>query len=325
MGRKRVNNLGLPPRLYKRGPSYYFDQRPGWLNLGRDYYEALAKYAKLMARKSRRGTVGELLDEYFLRYLPKHPIEPGTLKSYRNFAEHIRREWGEQQLHEVRRGDAQRFVDVHPYQAMAGNAMRWFAMVMGLAQSWDWIEANPLDGIKYRKQPKRMRTISDAEYGRIYAELPRKLQILMDLAYILSARVSEVAGLRWDDVKDGVLHMRRPKNKDTQPFIVTPELQALFDECRRLETTRTLPVVSPYMLTNERRKPFHPHRVSVAFAHAAARAGITDVVFHDIRRSSANAERKTAQDRLGHASASTTRIYLTGKDPVMPLTKKRYS
>lgn len=43
-------------------------------------------------------------------------------------------------------------------------------------------------------------------------------------------------------------------------------------------------MISPYILTTERRKPFDPRYVSQAFSAAAKRAGLEDVRFHDQRR-----------------------------------------
>jgi integrase len=323
MPRRRVHNLGLPPRLYLRHGTYFYDARPGWQNLGQDYHLALSKYAKLIARKSVRNTVGALLDEYLNVYLRRNPVEPSTMQSYRILAEHIRREWQDCPLERVTRGDCQRFLDLHPRRPTAVNVMRFFKLVLARGVAWEWIPASPMEHVKFPPLESRKRTLSDDERERIRAHLLPKLRVIADLAYLLSARVSEVAQIRWDDVRDGVLYMRRRKTKDVQPFTVTPELQALLDEARRLETTGTRPMISPYLLTTERRKPFDPRYVSQAFSAAARAAGVEDVRFHDQRRSSLNADRATAQERAGHADARTTRTYMTGRDPVMPLKGKK--
>lgn len=325
MGRKRTRDHGLPPRMYKRGPSYFYDGRPGWIKLGGDYHEALATYAKLISRQGRRGTVGELLDEYWSKIAPKAGLADSTRESYKGFDDMIRKDWGDDALVDVRRGDAQRYMDTHPHQARAANALRWFAMLMGYAASWDWIDRNPLEGLRYPKRHKRLRTISAEEFDRIYSELLPMHRLLVDAAYLLSTRVSEIIDLRWDDVRDGVLYIRRRKTRDVLPIMLTPDLQAVFDGARKLVQMRDLPVISPYIFPSERRGPFHPSYISTAFAKAAARAGVPDVRFHDIRRTGANADRKTAKDRLGHASEATTRGYIVGKDPVMPLRKARNS
>lgn len=322
MPRRRTRDLGLPPRMYLRHGTYFFDARPGWVNIGRDYYEALAQYGKLMARKSRRGTVGELLDEYLTVFIKANPVEPSTLQSYRILAEHIRREWGDTPLDEVERGHCQRFLDVHPNRPTAVNVMRFFKMVLDRAVAWEWMDRSPMEHVKFPKLEARKRTLNDAERGRIREHLLPKLRVIADLAYLLSARVSEVAQIRYDDIRDGVLYMRRKKTKDVLPFVVTGELKDLLDEARALETRGTRPMISPYILTTERRKPFDPRYVSQAFSAAARNAGLEDVRFHDNRRSSLNADRKTAQERAGHADARTTRGYLTGRDPVLPLSKK---
>lgn len=323
MPRRRTRDFGLPPRMYLRHGTYFFDQRPGWLNLGRDYYAALATYAKLMARRSKRNTVGALLDEYILVYLKANPVEPSTLQSYKILAEHIRREWQDTPLEELTRGECQRFLDVHPAKPTAVNVMRFFKMVLDRAVAWEWMERSPMEHVKFPKLESRKRTLTDDERAKIRAHLLPKLRVIADLAYLLSARVSEVAQIRHDDIRDGVLYMRRKKTKDIHPFTVTPELQALLDEARRLETRGTRPMISPYILTTERRRPFDPRYISQAFSAAAKKAGVEDVRFHDNRRTSLNADRATAQARAGHADPRTTRTYMTGKDPIEPLRRKK--
>lgn len=333
MPRRRKHDLGLPPRMYKRGPSYFFDQRPGWVKLGRDYHDALAAYAQLIARQGKRGTVGELLDEYWLRIAPKAGLAESTIDNYKGFDGMIRQVWGDDRLRDVRRGDAQRFLDTHPRQARAANAMRWFSMVLELAASWEWVDRNPVADLRYPKRVGRKRTLTANEWSRIYAQLLPMHKLMADAAFILSTRVSEVVDLRWDDVRDGVLYMRRRKNKDVHPFQMTAELQAVFDAAKALVQMRTLPVISPYVFPSERRRPFNRSYVSTAFNEAAVRAGVNrpgahpdNVRFHDIRRTSANVDRKTATDRLGHASEQTTRtFYIDGKDPVLPVQKPRRS
>lgn len=317
MGRKRTKDFGLPANMYRRGPSYFFADRNGkWHNLGQDYPDALLKYARFAAYRARRNTVSALLDQYFLEYIPANPIESSTLQSYRISADHIRSEWGDDLLEQVSRGDCQRYLDTHPKRGAALNAMRFFKLVMDRAVAWELLTVNPLDHVKFPKREPRKRVLSDDEYNKIRAALLPKLRVIVDMAYLLSARVSEVSAIRWDDIRDDVLYMRRKKTKDVQPFIVTPELQALFDEARSLGGKIQS---MQYLLINERRKPFNERYVSQAFSAAAERVGIKDVRFHDVRRTAANVDRKTAQERLGHADQRTTRGYLVGRDAVLPL------
>lgn len=322
MGRRRKHNLGLPVHLYLRRGSYIWIRHGEWHNLGPDYHAALIQYARLETA-GRGSTVAGLLDEYFHRVIPNQQkqIAPSTLASYRHLAEMIRKEWGTAQLTDVRRGDVQRYLDVHPNKPIATNAMRFFKQVMAVAEGWGYVERNPLEHVKFPQLAARQRVLTDDEIEAIRARLYPPIRVLVDVALVCACRVSEVCGIKHADIHGGTLWLRRSKTKDVLPIVITPELQALLDEAKSQGgKVRSI----EYLMLNERRKPFDPRYVSQAFSAAARAAGVPDARFHDLRRSSADREQETAQKRLGHSDPRTTRKhYLVTPQPVMPLGKKK--
>src|ERR1700694_850193 len=73
MGRKRKSRLDLPKRVYFIHGAYYLFPKDGKpVHLGRDYAQAMAEWAKLIARPASMTTIGEIMDRYLLEVAPKN-------------------------------------------------------------------------------------------------------------------------------------------------------------------------------------------------------------------------------------------------------------
>jgi len=318
LGRKRSLHFDLPPLVQRKGKALYYVRDRQWTPLGSDRLEALKRYAAIEGAIAGRS-VWNLLDEYFIRYLPANPIEASTERGYKRYADTIRRYWGADAVSSVNAGDAQRFYDFNPKKAEAMNTVRFFKLVMGLAVGWDWVPTNPLERVRMAPRKGRKVTLTADQMDAVRAVLSPPIRIAVDIAYLCAARVSEVCDIQLSDIRDGVLHLRRRKGRDVLPIEVTPELAELVEEAKRLPRK----VRSLALITSSLGRQYNERSVSQAFSAAARSVGLADVRFHDLRRSSANAERDTAQARLGHSSERTTRKhYITGRDTVRPIRRK---
>ena len=64
MPRQRTANKHLPRNMVKRGPSFYFVTGGRYVNLGRDYPQALIKYAGMVGERPGIHALADLLAAY---------------------------------------------------------------------------------------------------------------------------------------------------------------------------------------------------------------------------------------------------------------------
>ena len=75
MGRRRKNNLHLPPRMRLRHGAYYYTPRVNGkqqcIRLSRDYAEALALWAEHEGREGKNnGLISGMIDRFIQQVLP---------------------------------------------------------------------------------------------------------------------------------------------------------------------------------------------------------------------------------------------------------------
>ena len=73
MGRKRRRDKHLPQRMYLRSGTYYLVQYGSeqWINLGRDYVEAMRSYGEIQGGHRTVKSMGDVIDRYMIDVAPK--------------------------------------------------------------------------------------------------------------------------------------------------------------------------------------------------------------------------------------------------------------
>lgn len=125
----------------------------------------------------------------------------------------------------------------------------------------------------------RERRVSDAEISAIKRHLPRQISVRMadiiDFCLQSSMRIAEVCRLEWKDLDEVqrtiVIRDRKHPTKKFGNHCVVPLLNGSFETLLRQPRR------------SERVFPHHPTNISYKFHQAAMRAGIEDVVLHDLR------------------------------------------
>lgn len=208
------------------------------------------------------------------------------------------------------------------------------------------IAANPAHRIKLpRPESESVELASDVvvptteEVALTFAQLPATYQALLATSAITGLRRGELLGLYWDDVDGatGVLTVRRtlqrvkksllsafrgveaigntglalvaPKSKRARRRIeMPPKLAGILIELRALQNG----TASPFVFQNQLGAPLDPDAVYDVLHEAQDKAGVRRFGLHGLRHLfasllvSSGADIKFAQDRLGHASATTT-------------------
>lgn len=321
------------PRLRMKVNAFYYDTQSKprvWIPLGSDPVKAMERYRRLITATKRTaiGTVDRMVDDY-LAHLKgggvgpsRKPVTKSTLLMYRAWKAHISDVFGHMDPAEVTHGDVTTYL--HRCVRTSGRSeISLLSSAYQHALVGEAISFNPCIGIKAGKQAaERTRLISDDEFARIYAASGPTLQVALDLAYLTGLRISDLLELRWEQFQDdGVVVNKKTQVK--QRFPVTEDLKPVLAAARALQAK----VGSMYVLCGRGGQPLsYWMLVRRDWKRACVKAGVTGVVWHDLRAKAATDEDAAggdAQKTLGHSNAQTTKTYLRGKRVVTVQTMRR--
>lgn len=318
MGRRRTRDFDLPPRLYRRGDSYYYVAHTGrWIPLGKDRERAKRKWADYECLG-----IGVTVAELVWRFLDDglKAVAASTRKQYKSFARTIEREWGNLPADHLTR------VHIVQYRDRPGVGTVWANGVISLlrvAYRWggerDASLPQPADQVAFNRTEARARYLEDAEFRAIRAAGPRWMRTAMDVAYLTGLRPGDVLRLRWDMVGER-LAADVQKTKIRIAFELPAALLAVLDEARQR------PIVGLYVVANDKGRPISLRRWQDVFRGACRELNIEDATPRDIRGKAgtdAEAEGLDYQALLGHASRRTSDIYLKRKRTLKAPTLRR--
>ncbi len=151
-------------------------------------------------------------------------------------------------------------------------------------EEWHWIAEHPMRTVKPPpKQPARQRRISDEEVERILwaagwqpdrppETVTERVAAAFVFALETAMRAGEIVGLTWDRVHGSHVHLPRTKNGNPRDVPLSSRARAILDHLRGCEF--------------EGGKVFglKSSQLDALFRRLKARAGITDLHFHDTRR-----------------------------------------
>jgi integrase len=317
--------------LYKRGDTYWIDY---YVN-GKRMREAVG------TRQEARVVLGERLQG--IRQ-GKHPelmkLEAVTFKAHaaevlaKHYAGKRSREWAKIviDVHLVPFFGAHYLATITPRmvseyvagrlaagmsRATANNERAVLSKVMSLAVEWNRLPQNPVRKVKKLENNNgRLRFLTRDEADALIAKAPDHLRPVIVTALETMGRLSEVLGLKWDDVdlERGILYFDQTntKNARQREIPMTPLLTAALKERARVRAIGG--DAREYVFTRFGRRL---QDVRTAFEKARTRAGLgTDVTFHTLRHTGAawyisrpGSDLNLLRDLLGHQDLRTTMIY----------------
>ena len=247
-----------------------------------------------------RQTVGWLLGLY------KNSDRFGELsaKSQKDYASAIEKltgapvgndRFGSVRLDQVDKRTIRSYLDTYPSPVAANRH------IAVLKSAWNWVlerhevPDNPCIGVKLNREQPRERYVTDDEYERVLRMAPPPIQQMMELAYLLRARLSEVQNLRAEDVSDTHVTLRRLKGSEGELTCLSERLRAAVSDVRG----------GDYVV----------HRYSQSAFRSAWRrlqgrmrkAGIEPFAFHDLK---AKGVSDHEQNFGGHRSPAMRRTYV---------------
>jgi len=303
----------------------------GEIAAGRDPADARA------ARKSSPN-----FSEFADRYLSEHVLVSKKPRSAaedrRNLARHILPTFGRRLIIEITSADVAKFQASKSATPIAGNrCLALMSHMFNMAERWGFrpLRSNPCEHVAKYPERARERMLSPEELARLGSALviaaatgcPSAFNLghfredwraiaLVKLLIFTGARLSEVLGLRWDqiDLQRGISRLSDSKTGSKTIYLTEPALEVL----------RAVPRFdsSPFVLPGDRDGKRYSG-AQKAWRRIRALAGLQDVRLHDLRHTHAS-EAVTAGESLyvvgkilGHSQASTTQRYShLAEDPI---------
>jgi integrase len=184
-----------------------------------------------------RQTVGWLLDLY------KDSDRFGELspKSQKEYASAIEKltgapvgddRFGSVRLDQVDKRSIRSYLDTYPSPVAANRH------IAVLKSAWNWvlerheIPDNPCIGVKLNREAPRERYVTDDEYETVLRMAPPPISQMMQLAYLLRARLSEVQNLKVSDVSDTHVRLIRLKGSEGELTMLSDRLRGVLSDVR---------------------------------------------------------------------------------------------
>jgi len=193
----------------------------------------------------------------------------------------------------------------------SNNAMVVLKRMFNLAIEWEYIDANPVKGIKlYRVQKRKVRPLEAEEKEKLLSFCPGYMKEIVLVALHSGMRKSEILGLKWDNVdlfRKLVILDKTKSNRIREIPMSSDVYNLLFVKYQEKKLAR-----EDYVFPNADNEPY---RDVAAFRKAAKLAGV-QCRFHDLRHDfgsqlvSKGVDLNTVRELLGHAQLDTTQIYL---------------
>ena len=111
--------------------------------------------------------------------------------------------WGEKIFASITDDDVRAVIDLKRTETTASNANHYLKFIKSLfnrSVEWKWVPANPVKMKPYKVSNRRVRFLSEQEFGRLMDELPHHLKVMAEFSVLTGLRMSNVTGLKWSRV-----------------------------------------------------------------------------------------------------------------------------
>ncbi len=268
--------------------------------------------AEIRHTRIHEPTFADLTEWYEQRHLPR---KRSARDDRSMLAMHLT-EFRARKLSDITRND---IVVLHgaigktaPYRA--NRVVALLRKMFNLAKDWGLFAGeNPATRIQFFKEVSRDRFLHPDELPRVFAAIAEESDIRVRAAFLTAlltgARREEVLTMRWENLNLERAEWRIPHTKADRPHVL-PLVKPL------VTMLKQLPRESEHAYVYSGRNG-SGHRVNMkrAWQRIRAKAGLTDVRFHDLRRTTGSWLASSGESLsvigkvLNHSSVSTTAIY----------------
>lgn len=203
-------------------------------------------------------------------------------------------------------------------QRMLSSIRAYYRWLMKEGQA----QHNPAAAVRAPKAPKKLPGTLDADAVALLLDIQDRSPLairdkaIMELFYSSGLRLSELAGLRWDqiDFASSLITVTGKGNK-TRVVPVGRYARAALEEWRKVRGNFA-GFEEPGIFVSQRGKPISVRTIQARIKHWARRQGLPQRVYpHLLRHSFAShmlessGDLRAVQELLGHADISTTQVY----------------
>lgn len=279
-------------------------------------YTFLAKLAEPVGPIT---TMDQVFDKYCAEVLPT--LKPVTQKFYLVCLRALRPVFGPAAPSDIKLKDIGRFLNAGKAKILRNRQVAVLSTVFTHAVGVWFIEGcehNPCLGLKRNKKTNRKRYVTDAEYAAVYALMPPRVKIAMELSYLTAQRQKDILSWKWEDAEGLRMLVEQSKTGTRLAVRISERLALALALAKALKPD--LPRV--YIVRQGKGKRAGQPYTGGGFRaiwqrimKAYVEAGGLRFTFHDIRRK-ALSDAKSLQDAFaisGHSSIDLTRgVYDAG-------------
>lgn len=278
---------------------------------------------------TRNMTIEQLVEEYL--YISKNRIKSSTYQRYSGFFEkHIKSTIGSQPVIYFSTTVIHKFALERLESGLCPQTVNTILVFLHSCLKYGHRQYNlPMPDILYLSEVKKeMRVLSQEEQKRLVGYLIEKMDIYkfgVLLALYTGLRIGELCGLKWEDINENsikvrrtVQRLKRDDDKGTELFIGEPKTRTSMREIpipsflkKHLELFKN-ESVSEYVLGTKTIPIAEPRIMQIRFKKYLKEADVEKANFHSLRHTFAtrcvegNFEIKSLSEVLGHANVDIT-------------------
>lgn len=330
MGRPRLHDRHLPLRVRRKGKRYYYRARDGReIAMGPDLAQMRVKWAEYEnLQLSADSLFRTVADKFEREVIPTKAAR--TQKDYKRHLAVLRKVFDEMPMGAIEPHHVRRYLNLRMKASLVqSNRER---AVLSYLFNWARGEGivsipNPCAGIHGKKEKAREVYVDDAAYKAVWDKAPPAVRDAMDLAKFTGQRPADVLKMARTDIRDDCLEVRQGKTGKRLRIELSGELAALVEriKARTASAGEDRKVSSVYLVQDDAGQPFTYWRFVKLFQEARDAAGQV-WQFRDLRAKAGTekteeAGPREAQRLLGHASVTTTEVYVRNRrgDRVKPV------
>lgn len=323
----RQNNKHLPERVYIKHKAYYFvDKDNKWIQLGKTFSEAMARWAEVIEKPTRVTTMNDLFDRYMLEVAPRKA--KATHKSNLREVKPLRIAFGKFSPEDLTQ------VLVYQYKNARANAgapvaanreKALLSAIFSKAIEWGIVTKNPCWHVKRNPEVPRQHTPSDEEIDAFKSVASDLGKGIIWLSRLSALRQIDLLSFKISSATDFGIELILSKTKVRWECEWDDQLRTCFDFIKKIKR----PIKSMYLFCNRKGQPYTQDGFESIWQRDMQRAIEKNVIkerfqFRDVRRKALReAEKKYGKDYArmlaGHLNEKTTTIYLGKVIRVKPL------